>query len=350
GFSLSATKDIIENSSNKNMIGKITGNVILSKLILSIISYLIIFLLIFSMDILQQVVWFTLLSQFVVLLSSFLVDFLFRGLEKMHIITFCFLAMKGISTVLTFVFVHSDNGILWIPFLDIFGTIVAIIITLNEIKKLGIRIQITKFIDCFRIIRISATYFISNISTTAFGALNTIIIGIYIDPVQVALWSVTLQIVSGIQSVYTPIIDGIYPTMIQTKNLYLIKKILKLMMPVIVLGCVFSFFIAKYIFLILGGSNYVEAVPIFRCLVPVLLFSFPGMLLGWPTLGAINKAEETTKTTVIAAVVQVLGLIFLILFNSFNLIEIAILRSVTEFLMMTLRAFYVFKYKNMFNK
>ena len=45
-----------------------------------------------------------------------------------------------------------------------------------------------------------------------------------------------------------------------------------------------------------------------RCLVPVLFFSFPAMLFGWPVLGAIGKVKENTKTTISAALVQIAGL------------------------------------------
>lgn len=349
GFSLSATKDIIENRNNSNIVGEITGNVILSKIILSFIGYIALFLLIFSIDILKHIFLFALLSQLVVTLSSFLVDFLFRGLEKMYLITISFVIMKGIATLLTFVFVHSDNDILWIPILDILGSFVAIIITLSVVSRMDIKIKITGIKDVFKFIKMSAIYFVSNLATTAFGALNTVIIGIYINPTQVALWSVALQVVSGIQSIYSPIIDGIYPTMVQTKSLHTLKKIFKFMMSIIILGCIGSFFMADTVFLFLGGTNYLDAVSVFRCLIPVLLFSFPGMLLGWPALGAINKTKETTKTTVITAIVQVLGLIILIYFNCCTLITIAILRSSTEFLMMILRAYYVFKFKDKFN-
>lgn len=267
----------------------------------------------------------------------------------MYLITISFVIMKGIATLLTFVFVHSDNDILWIPILDILGSFVAIIITLSVVSRMDIKIKITGIKDVFKFIKMSAIYFVSNLATTAFGALNTVIIGIYINPTQVALWSVALQVVSGIQSIYSPIIDGIYPTMIQTKNLHTLKKIFKFMMSIIILGCIGSFFMADTVFLFLGGTNYLDAVSVFRCLIPVLLFSFPGMLLGWPALGAINKTKETTKTTVITAIVQVLGLIILIYFNCCTLITIAILRSSTEFLMMILRAYYVFKFKDKFN-
>lgn len=46
---------------------------------------------------------------------------------------------------------------------------------------------------------------------------------------------------------------------------------------------------------IINGPNYDEAAEVLRYLVPVLFFSFPGMLIGWPVLGAIDKASDKSE-------------------------------------------------------
>ena len=107
---------------------------------------------------------------------------------------------------------------------------------------------------------------------------------------------------------------------------------------------------AKYALLILGGKQYVDAASILRALVPVLFFSFPSMLLGWPSLGAIGKQKETTITTVVTAIVQVAGLAVLIICNHFTLINIAFLRGITEALLCFLRLRYVYEFRKGFSR
>ena len=77
-------------------------------------------------------------------------------------------------------------------------------------------------------------------------------------------------------------------------------------------------------------------------------FSFPSMLYGWPALGAIGKTRETTITTVITAVLQVMGLVLLLLTGQFNVINLAILRGVTEACMFAMRYGYCKKFKGGF--
>ncbi|MDY4252068.1 oligosaccharide flippase family protein, partial [Clostridium sp.] len=113
GFSLSSVKDIVEANNDKKRIGIITGQTILAKLILSAISLVATLILCPFIPLLGNNLLYTLLSFFVIFLSSFLMDFLFQGIEKMHVMTISFVIMKLISTSLTLVLVKSDLDILW---------------------------------------------------------------------------------------------------------------------------------------------------------------------------------------------------------------------------------------------
>ena len=99
---------------------------------------------------------------------------------------------------------------------------------------------------------------------------------------------------------------------------------------------------------ILGGNSYLDAVPIFRLLIPCLIFSFPSILLGWPTLGAIEMQHIVTRTTIISLIFNIVFLLLLIPFNKFSLINIALVRTITELIMLICRIFYFIKYKDKF--
>lgn len=350
GFILSAVKDIVDVQGDKDKISEITGHVIVSRVILALLSTAVLLVLIMAIPFLRANTLFTLLSFVVVFLSAFLLDFLYRGIEKMHLLAIVFVTMKGISTFMTLIVVRSDADLLWIPILDIISSVVAVVINIVMLKIIDVKIKFKSFKKCFEMLKVSWTYFISSIATTAFTALNTVLIGIFILPQDVAFWSVSLQLISAVQNLYTPINNGIYPQMIQSRSFKPIKKVLMIFMPIVIIGCVFCYFAAPMILKIICGVKYVGATSVFRALIPVLFFSFPGMLLGWPTLGAIERVKETTRSTVITAIVQCIGLGVLLLINQFNIIIIALFRGATECLMMVIRAYYCFKFKNEFVK
>lgn len=348
GFILSATKDIVKAGNDKKIIGEITGNVILGKILLSMLSLIVLIIFTIFVPILKNNVAFTMLSFIPVFLSTFLIDFFFRGIEKMEVITIRYIVMKSISTLLTFLFVRGNGDLLMIPILDIIGNVVAILLVWKEVYKLGIKLSFGTIKDIWDSIADSFLYFISSMASTAFGALNTLLVGILLSSKEVAYWSLAMQILGAIQALYTPINNGIYPEMVKERKFSLIIKVIKIFMPVVFIGCLIILLFSKPILFVIGGRKYLEMSYLIILLIPVIIFSFPAMLFGWPVLGAIDKVKETTTTTVVTTIVQVAGLIVLMLVGEFTLVNIALLRGGTEFILLTSRLYFINKFKFMF--
>lgn len=348
GFMLSGTKDIVEGKKEGKDIGKITGDILLARIILGVIVFIVLLGLTIMLPILRENIVYVLLSYVPVFLSIFLLDYLFRGLEEMQVITIRFVVMKGVAAILTFVFVRNDAQIIWIPLLDCLGSVCAVGLVWIEINKRNIQIRLVSVTSSLKKLAESAIYFVSEMATTAFGALNTVLIGAFLEKTDVAYWSLCITMVSAVQSMYEPINSGVYPDMVKNRNFKVIKRTLSIFMPIVAIGCIFTILVAKYALLIVGGEQYVEAASILRALTPVLFISFPAMLFGWPTLGALGRAKEVTITTIITAIAQILGLLILIAIGKFELIEIALLRGMTELLMLICRVGFCVKFRKEF--
>ena len=161
GFMLSGVKSVTEARDDMEKVGRITGNIVLAKGMLSLAALAGIITVAFFIDILRENFLYTVLAFIPIALSVLLFDFLFRGLEQMHVIAIRYVIMKSISVALTLVLVKGNGDILWIPVLDILSSLVAIILTLIEVKKLGIKIS---FVESFKgslaALKVSGVYFI----------------------------------------------------------------------------------------------------------------------------------------------------------------------------------------------
>lgn len=301
GFMLSGTRAIVSAAQDKNAVGSIAGDILTARLILSCVALICLVPLVLCVPLLRDYAVYTVLSFVSVALSVFLFDYLFRGLEQMHVITTRYILMRGMATLLTYLIVRGDEDLIWIPVLDILGTLLAVGWIKLHIRKLGIKIRVGSWKSARLQLRDSAAYFLSNMATTVFGALNTVLIGILLSASDIAYWSLGLQLISGAQLFYQPINDGIYPEMIRTRDLRLIWKTLGMVMPLVLLGCVFCYVAAEPLMVLVGGEDYTGATGVFRALIPVLLLSFPAMLCGWPMLGSIGKQRTVMITTIIAA-------------------------------------------------
>lgn len=350
GFNLSATKMVvvlyhnIEAKDDSEKLNEIVSVNVFSKLFLAIISFCGLLVMIAVIPLLRENAIFTILSFVVVFLTVFLFDFLFRGIEQMHTITIRFIVMKTISTIMTFALVKSDGDMFLIPILDILGSVVAVVWVVSELNKLNIKMQIPKWLGCWKVIKESSIYFVSNVASTSFNVFNTVIAGIALSTSEIAYWSVCMQIINAIQALYTPISDAIYPEMIRSRRISLIKKVINIFMPIITIGCIFTFAFGKWALLILGGEKYVAALPALRGLIPVLFFGFLSIIFGWPSLGAIGRVKETTISTVAACAFQIVLVIVLLVCGRLALFSMAITRSIVEMLMFFVRFVYICRF------
>lgn len=350
GFLLSGTREIVDARGDLQKIGKIVGKIIQAKLLLSVIAFFILLLMIASIPILHQHPVFTILMFCPLFLDIFIFEYLFRGLEKMNIVTMRYLISKGIAAILTFVFIKDNSDLNILPVLDIFGSFVAIVWVNFELKKLKIKITFDSLKNVISALRESSIYFLSDMSGTAFNALNTVCVGIFLSARDVAFWGLIMQFIGAVQSLYNPIQDGIYPEMVKTKNLKLFNKILLIFSPLVLLGCFITYFGAPILLTIIGGQKYKAASYLLQLSVPLLFILFLTILHGWPLLGPIGKVKEVTFSTIIGSICQVAGLMTLISFHLMTLSLMMILRTISQAVILIMRLGYFKKYKYLYGR
>lgn len=350
GFLLSGTKEVVEEKDNKEKLEKIIGKITQAKLILSIPAFIVLLILIIAIKILRKNAVFTILMFIPSFLDIFIFEYLFRGLEKMNIVTMRYLISKSASVLCTFLFIKNDSQLLLIPIFDILGSCLAIIWTYQEFKKLKLKIKWEKLDKVFFAIRESSLYFFSDISSTAFNALNTVCIGIFLSAKDVAFWGLILQFIMAVDGLYRPLKDGVYPEMIRTRNLKILFKVVIIFLPVVLIGCLITYFGSYWILYIIGGKKYTAAAFLMKSSVLLLFMLFLNALSGWPLLGSIGKIKEVTYSTIIGSITQVIGIGLLIITNAIGLLTIMWLRTFSEFIILVIRVYYFFKYKDYYSE
>lgn len=349
GFLLSATKKIATANGDYKIIGLETGNVLVEKMLLAIPMAVITLIATTGNELLSAnslFVWIYFFSSFI---SIFTPDFLFRGIEKMEYISIPFATAKIIVTVMTFFVVKSDQDFMWIAILEVCGNFASAFIAYLIIRKLHIKIMFGNIKQWMQDIKESSTYFFSNCATTVFSLLTTLIVGTYLRPTDIAYWSLCMQFVSAAKAMYNPITNSIYPYMIINRDMKLVNKLAKLFCIPMICGCVLVLFGGEFIVTLVGGEQYKMAGRILVYLLPVFVSGFYSMLYGWPVLGAIGKIKETTMSTIISAVLQLVVMAGLIITDNLSLFSMAISCCVGEVSLLIIRIIVVIINKNEFS-
>lgn len=275
---------------------------------------------------------FYLLYMLSTIFNALMPDFFYRGVEKMKAITVRTFFVKGLSTLLTFVFVTSQKDYWMIPFFHLVGNVVAIFIMYEDIyKKYDIHFEKTSFKMVAELLKTTFPFFISRVASTFYQGLNIIILSfIYGTGNIVGYYTSADKIVSLSKSASSPIADSLYPYMIKEKNFKLVKKMMIIFMPIIILGVIVTFIFADIICIWLFGSEYQGAGKILRCLLPIVLVIFPTYILCFPVMVPLGLSKWANFSNLVGLFIQIVGLLILFISNRLNIYSICCLASLSE--------------------
>lgn len=343
GFNLSGTKRIAKACSVGEE-NRIVGAVTEARLLLCVVAGVVVMVVASVLPLTQGNLTYVFFAFVAVCGKGLVPDFLFQGHEHMGPITTRFLISKIISTMLTFVLVHSTADILWVPLLDILSNGIALAWSFATARRqFGTGIEFVPTRVALAELKTSGLYCFSNMSAQVFSGFTTLLIGVVItDPAQISYWSLSMTAITAVQSLYSPIVNSLYPHMVNTGDYKFVWKLSLIALPAVLVGTVAFAFLSNFIMLVLGGEQYLAGSWVLVWVSPLLEFSFFGMLFGWPVLGAVGKVAEVTRATVISAVFCIVALLGVSFAGVATLRVICVIRCITEALLLGIRFYYAF--------
>ena len=331
GFMQSATKKIAENREDKRQAGLITGAVLEAKVILIMLAGVFLCILTLAIPLLNENKLYVAISYVDISLNSLLPDFVFMGYETMGILTSRYVVSKGIGLILTFALVHSESDLLLVPLIDVGTSVIALIQTYFGLKRItGVRISFPCIGAGVQELKESGFFYFSFLPPS----YTTMAIGIFFkNPADVALWSLSMTVVSTIQALYSPIYNSLYAYMVARKRLLLFKRVVHAGLigatTLSVLVVVFSELLMR----ILGGEGYAHGSYLISMMAPVIWLSFFSLVFGWPLLGAFGFTKHVTYTTIASGILSVFAITAVGLSGYGTLATMAVVRCLTEALL-----------------
>ena len=338
GFNLSGTKQVVE-ARDSRALGRVTGSITQARLSLCLLAGAACAIIGAFIPIMRENALYACLAYIAVCGRALAPDFLFQGKEQMAPITVRYFLSKGTSTALTFVFVHSMADILWVPVLDIAASAIALAWSFSSARKMfGLEIEWVAPRVYLKELARSGYYCLSNMSSTAFSGFTTLLIGVAIkDPAQISYWSLSMTAIGAVQSLYSPIINSLYPHMVAQGDFGFAKRLALISVPFVFGGTALFFVLSEFLMLVLGGAEYLPGAYVLRLVTPVLVFSFYGMFFGWPVLGAVGRVKELTATTLVSSLASIVVLVAVTAAGMASVAVFAVVRSLTEAFMCALR-------------
>lgn len=342
GFMNYAIAQIIGGGLEKENVSKVSSGIMYARLVLFVPLLFAVAAMNATVSIMQgnqAYVWIAFVGVF---FGSLLPDFVFRAYEKMGIITLRYVVSKGVSVVLTFLLIHSPEDLLLVPVLDLVTSVIAFVWSWwAAVDRFEVKLVRVPWSQIWRDFSRSSVYFVSGLSTIVFSSLTTFLIGVFnTSATDIAYWGIATIVINGLASLYSPLSQSLYPhymKRVSNGGSLSLRRLYLLCLGPLAAGMVLLAVLAEPVMWVLGGSEYVGGSYVIALLSPLVIASFYVQLSGWPSLGAVGKVNELTKTTVVSMVFHVAELALLAAFTGYELIYVAIARTLSEVVLAVLR-------------
>ncbi len=331
GFLVSAVADVSAKRDSSKELSRIFTSVTACRLLLALISLPVIFGLTLVIPQWRESRGLLLLFFAATAVTSLLPDFIYRGLEKMAAITLRTVFVRGFFTAAIFLFLRSPEDVYLIPLLNLIGGIIALLWSLLDLRRhsiVPVRVSLRDVKDAFRR---SFGFFASRMATTAYTALNTVILDLIARGGAVTGFytSADKLIVTG-RNLLSPVSDSLYPYMVKNRDFRLAKRLLLISTPIIFAASLTVFIYARELCIFIFGAEYGPAGDVLRAMMPVAVFTLPNYVCGFPVLTAMGIGKYANVSVIFGSVLHVAALLLLWLTGSITTVSLAALVSLTE--------------------
>lgn len=268
----------------------------------------------------------------------------FQAIESMAYITLYTFISRIFYVVLVLFWVVSASDLMLLIVLNGLSQLMAAVIAVIIMIGKGYSFVIPSWVRLKDVVNLTGSYFISRLAVSLYTSFPALYFGMVSSSHQMAFYTAAEQIYKGCQSLFSPVAEALYPSMLKSRNLKLFGKILVIGVWISVFGVFVGFYLSEEVVKILFGSDYSQAVPVLDVFIIALAFNIPSVLLGYPLLGAMGFARFVNTSVVIAGLIQFMILIMLYFLDLISPISVSISIVLVECLVFILRGFWARKF------
>lgn len=312
GFNITAVT-IVEKSVKSGTISKVYSSILTIKILLTIICFATVIMMVFSFEFFHNNKDLYLLSFGLVAGKAITADWFFLGMNKAKYSAYIDIFSKLIFTLLILLLVKSRDDYHLVPLFTSLGYIISGILSLMVVReKFNIEFKIQKKHVLVWYIKQNWHAFISNIYTSLYAPLGTILLGVMTNNFIVGYYSIAEKISHGISNLLIPFVYAVYPHMSQISSSD--KAFFKFLKTIGILILLFSIiliiFVYRYdnliVLMVTGGENII-IIAIYHILI-LLVLTTPMVTLYVHALAIRNMQEHiriTTRNAFFLAVVSI---------------------------------------------
>ncbi|MBU4445798.1 flippase [bacterium] len=314
GIDTIATRDVAR---DKRYINTYLGNILSLKLMLSLFTYFLLNIIIFSLNIDSQLKYLTILYGLCLFPIALSTEWLFQGIEKMRYIgLFRVLREATYAIGIVLILTYTAN-IYFVPILRVIAMLAAVFLLFMLVHKAGFKFGFAMDIDLWKnLLKQSLPILTTQVLIIVVYTFSIILLGLLGKTEEVGYFIAIQKIVLfffGLAGVFWAVI---FPTLSRLyfeskEQLRMFDEKVSKVIGVVVIPIGFlGFTLADPIVTFLYGSGYVKSIEIFQVLIWVAVF---GMLNGIFVMGLLASDNQILYLKTVGLQAVLMGIFAVIL-------------------------------------
>lgn len=346
GFLYSAVRDIARCKQNLAQVSSIYSNIMWSRLLLLLLSFIFLVALIILIPIFYENRYLLLLTFLVIIGYTIFPDWLFQAFERMKYVTLLNVLTKLLFTIAVFVFIKKEEDYLYQPLLIASGYFISGLISLRIISKWGIHFKAPNLVSIFNTLKANSNLFINQIVPNLYTNMSVVLLGLFYGERANGILDVGRKFDGVTTNLIMVLSRTFYPYL--SRNISKHNLFLKLNLLISLFVSIILFVFAPSIIKVFLTGEFSQAVTIIRILSISIVFISLSNVYGTNFLIVKGYEKEMRNITLVSSFVGLFLAIPCIYYYSF--IGAAIIITLSRGLMALLIILKFIRLKNEFNK
>lgn len=316
GFTLTATRDVAQNRTNKDRVSFIYSNVLWARCLLSIISGLILLVMVSIVPYLRENALIIFVTFLLIPGHILFPEWFFQALEKMKYTTIFNLLIKLLFTIAVFIFIKNEDDYIIQPLLTTIGYLVCGIVAQYLIlKKWGYSLYKPQLNGIFRTIRDSTDVFINNLMPNFYNSFSVMMLGFFGGSSANGLYDGGNKFPSIFFNFQSVLSRAFYPFLSRRPEKHSIYA--KLNMGTAILGAFLLIVLSPWIIRIMLGTEFENSIIVMQILAVSVVFLAMSYTYGTNYLIIHHKEKPLRNLTIASSIIGMCASVPLVYYFSY---------------------------------
>lgn len=308
GFNYIGAREVAINKTNILYISYLYSTITISRCLIFIVCSALLMIITIFVPFLAEIRLLVFIALFPVLMSVFMPEWLYQGLEEMEFITYIHVVSRIIYVILIFWLIKQEDDYILYPIFNIVGLFFASIASLIILRRKNIRLHFVSFKKIIELINQAKDLFINDICGRLLSSFLNMFIGNFLSFRDAGIYSSASRLTVAANHGQTMINRVFYPFLAQHLNKFYKYFIVNFLVSLFIatVGFIFS----PFIYSVFYPSEFNDGIMVLRVLTIGLLFSgISGSLSGNYLI--LHKKERVVRN--ISAFILIFGSVLFVI-------------------------------------